>query len=154
MIHIGHVLGAHDDMQTAVLTTLLRVLAAVVVNMCVHFLRLISSWQALPPFLWCLLATSQQSGMFTDLLTAKPPRDDPIYTEMIGTLGLFGTFYMSQQDMDFCAMRLYSNFKQAQVLAFEHTPDLCGCMTVFPVLFIRLLSLSIIRIGGKLMQHL
>lgn len=47
-------------------------------------------------------------------MEATPPRDDPIYTEMIGTLGLFGTFYMSREDMDFCAMRLYSNFKQAQ----------------------------------------
>lgn len=49
-------------------------------------------------------------------MEATPPRDDPIYTEMIGTLGLFGTFYMSKEDMDFCAMRLYSNFKQAQVI--------------------------------------
>lgn len=47
-------------------------------------------------------------------MEATPPRGDPIYTEMIGTLGLFGTFYMSREDMDFCAMRLYSNFKQAQ----------------------------------------
>ncbi|CAN0219940.1 unnamed protein product, partial [Scytosiphon promiscuus] len=57
---------------------------------------------------------TQQTELFTNLLEATPPRDDPIYTEMIGTLGLFGTFYMSKEDMDFCAMRLYSNFKQAQ----------------------------------------
>eukprot|EP00904_Undaria_pinnatifida_P006852 jgi/Undpi1/3297/HiC_scaffold_15.g06671.m1 len=57
---------------------------------------------------------TQQTELFTNLMEATPPRDDPIYTEMIGTLGLFGTFYMSKEDMDFCAMRLYSNFKQAQ----------------------------------------
>ncbi|CAM9315296.1 unnamed protein product, partial [Choristocarpus tenellus] len=51
---------------------------------------------------------------FTNLVHATPPKNDPIYTEMIGTLGLFGTFYMSKADMDYCAMRLYSNFKQAQ----------------------------------------
>lgn len=62
------------------------------------------------PFSRC----QQQTELFTNLLEATPPRDDPIYTEMIGTLGLFGTFYMSKEDMDFCAMRLYSNFKQAQ----------------------------------------
>lgn len=56
----------------------------------------------------------QQTELFTNLMEATPPRGDPIYTEMIGTLGLFGTFYMSKEDMDFCAMRLYSNFKQAQ----------------------------------------
>ncbi|CAM9694310.1 unnamed protein product [Pylaiella littoralis] len=57
---------------------------------------------------------TKQTGLFTDLTEATPPHDDPIYTEMIGTLGLFGTFYMSTEDMNFCAMRLYSNFKQAQ----------------------------------------
>ncbi|CAN0208497.1 unnamed protein product, partial [Ectocarpus sp. 12 AP-2014] len=57
---------------------------------------------------------TKQTELFTNLMEATPPRGDPIYTEMIGTLGLFGTFYMSKEDMDFCAMRLYSNFKQAQ----------------------------------------
>ena len=74
---------------------------------CVHSL---SSYSALP----CPALLSQQTELFTNLMEATPPRDDPIYTEMIGTLGLFGTFYMSKEDMDFCAMRLYSNFKQAQ----------------------------------------
>ncbi|CAM9915449.1 unnamed protein product, partial [Discosporangium mesarthrocarpum] len=61
--------------------------------------------------------TEKESEQFTDLVKATPPLDDPIYTEMIGTLGLFGTFYMSTEDMDYCAMRLYRhvfNFKQAQ----------------------------------------
>ena len=66
------------------------------------------------PFFLSRCVVLQQTELFTNLMEATPPRDDPIYTEMIGTLGLFGTFYMSKEDMDFCAMRLYSNFKQAQ----------------------------------------
>lgn len=85
------------------------------------------------------LVASQQTELFTNLMEATPPRDDPIYTEMIGTLGLFGTFYMSKEDMDFCAMRLYSNFKQAQVIL----TCFCFCFLLFAcVLFCPCMYLS------------
>lgn len=76
----------------------------------------LSSWYH--PSRFCFFL--QQTELFTNLTEATPPRDDPVYNEMIGTLELHGTLYMSKEDMDFCAMRLYSKFKQGQDKAERH----------------------------------